>query len=201
MAGDFTQESEPFALFETWMAEAGRTSRTIPTPWRSPPSTRTACPTCAWCCSRASDARAASSSTPTSKAPRAASCWPSRKAALCFHWKSLRRQVRIRGPVEPVERGRGRRLFRHAPARQPHRRLGIAAVAAAGEPLRAGKGGRRATRRRYRRRRDAAPAVLVGLPRRAAARSSSGTTAVPPARRTCSAATRTACGRNQRLYP
>lgn len=26
------------------------------------------------------------------------------KAALCFHWKSLRRQVRVRGPVEPVSR-------------------------------------------------------------------------------------------------
>ena len=25
------------------------------------------------------------------------------KAALCFHWKSLRRQVRLRGPVEPVD--------------------------------------------------------------------------------------------------
>ena len=24
------------------------------------------------------------------------------KAALCFHWKSLRRQVRVRGPVVPV---------------------------------------------------------------------------------------------------
>jgi pyridoxamine 5'-phosphate oxidase len=24
------------------------------------------------------------------------------KAALCFHWKSLRRQIRVRGPVEPV---------------------------------------------------------------------------------------------------
>jgi pyridoxamine 5'-phosphate oxidase len=24
------------------------------------------------------------------------------KAALCFHWKSLRRQVRVRGPIEPV---------------------------------------------------------------------------------------------------
>jgi pyridoxamine 5'-phosphate oxidase len=26
--------------------------------------------------------------------------WP--MAALCFHWKSLRRQVRVEGPVEPV---------------------------------------------------------------------------------------------------
>jgi pyridoxamine 5'-phosphate oxidase len=26
----------------------------------------------------------------------------SRKAALCFHWKSLRRQVRVRGLIEPV---------------------------------------------------------------------------------------------------
>ncbi len=26
----------------------------------------------------------------------------SRKAALCFHWKSLRRQVRVRGTVQPV---------------------------------------------------------------------------------------------------
>jgi pyridoxamine 5'-phosphate oxidase len=25
------------------------------------------------------------------------------KAALCFHWKSLRRQVRVRGSVEPVD--------------------------------------------------------------------------------------------------
>ena len=25
------------------------------------------------------------------------------KAALCFHWKSLRRQVRVRGPVDPVD--------------------------------------------------------------------------------------------------
>jgi pyridoxamine 5'-phosphate oxidase len=25
------------------------------------------------------------------------------KAALCFHWKSLRRQVRVQGAIEPVE--------------------------------------------------------------------------------------------------
>jgi pyridoxamine 5'-phosphate oxidase len=28
----------------------------------------------------------------------------SRKAALCFHWKSLRRQIRVRGPVEAVSK-------------------------------------------------------------------------------------------------
>ena len=37
-------------------------------------------------------------------------------AALLFHWKSLRRQVRIEGPVERGQRRRGRRLFRHAAA-------------------------------------------------------------------------------------
>ncbi len=65
----------------------------------------------------------------------------SMKAAMCFHWKSLRRQVRMRGPVEVGDRRGGRRLFRDAAARQPHRRLGLEAVAAAGEPLRAGEGG------------------------------------------------------------
>ncbi|MBI1250762.1 MAG: pyridoxamine 5'-phosphate oxidase [Alphaproteobacteria bacterium] len=32
-------------------------------------------------------------------------------AALCFHWKSLRRQVRVRGPVEPVGDGEADRYF------------------------------------------------------------------------------------------
>ncbi len=41
------------------------------------------------------------------------------------------------------QRRRGRRLFRDAAARQPHRRLGLETVAAAGKPLRAGKGGGR----------------------------------------------------------
>ena len=39
------------------------------------------------------------------------------KAALLFHWKSLRRQVRVRGTVAPVTRRGGRRLLRHAAPR------------------------------------------------------------------------------------
>jgi pyridoxamine 5'-phosphate oxidase len=33
------------------------------------------------------------------------------KAALCFHWKSLRRQVRVEGPVEPVATAEADRYF------------------------------------------------------------------------------------------
>jgi pyridoxamine 5'-phosphate oxidase len=33
------------------------------------------------------------------------------KAALCFHWKSLRRQVRLRGPVAPVTEGEADEYF------------------------------------------------------------------------------------------
>ena len=54
--------------------------------------------------------------------------------ALLFHWKSLRRQVRIEGPVEPVADARGRRLFRHAVPRFAARRLGVRPVAPARRP-------------------------------------------------------------------
>lgn len=37
------------------------------------------------------------------------------KAALCFHWKELERQVRIRGRVEPVERSMADEYFHSRP--------------------------------------------------------------------------------------
>lgn len=37
------------------------------------------------------------------------------KAALCFFWKSLRRQVRVRGPVQPVPTGEADRYFASRP--------------------------------------------------------------------------------------
>lgn len=38
-----------------------------------------------------------------------------RKAALCLHWKSLRRQVRARGPVEPVSAAEADEYFASRP--------------------------------------------------------------------------------------
>jgi hypothetical protein len=63
------------------------------------------------------------------------------KAAALFHWKSLRRQVRIRGPVSLVSDAEADAYFQSRAARQPHRRLGLAAVAPSGEPVCAGEGG------------------------------------------------------------
>ena len=37
------------------------------------------------------------------------------KAALCFHWKSLRRQVRVRGPVEEVSKAEADTYFASRP--------------------------------------------------------------------------------------
>ncbi|NDV85971.1 pyridoxamine 5'-phosphate oxidase [Aurantimonas aggregata] len=39
----------------------------------------------------------------------------SRKAAMCFHWKSLRRQVRLRGPVEVVSEAEADAYFASRP--------------------------------------------------------------------------------------
>ena len=79
------------------------------------------------------------------------------------------------------ERRGGRRLLRHAPARQPARRLGLAAVAAAGEPVRAGEGGGRGDGA-LPARRDPAPALLVGLPHHAARDGVLARPPLPPAR-------------------
>jgi pyridoxamine 5'-phosphate oxidase len=37
------------------------------------------------------------------------------KGAICFHWKSLGRQVRVRGPVEPVSTGEADAYFASRP--------------------------------------------------------------------------------------
>ena len=152
-AGDFAGRASPSRCSRPGSPRPRRTSPTIPTPWRSPPSTPPACPTCAWCCSRASIRprtmpAAASSSTPTSRAPRAASCSaPARRRSASTGSRCAGR-CGCAAAVLGRQRCRGRRLFRQPRARQPPRRLGLAAVAPAGEPLCAGEG-RRAGHGRY----------------------------------------------------
>ena len=102
------------------------------------------------------------------------------KAALLFHWKSLRRQVRLEGPVDADRRRGGRRLFRLPRA---HRRLG-AWASDQSRPLdriaRRWRSGSRKPSARFPGKRAAA-AVLVGLSRGAGAHRVLAGRAVPAA--------------------
>ena len=88
---------------------------------------------------------------------------PARRPS-CMHWKSLRRQVRVRGTVDARGRAAGRCLLRVARAREPAGGLGLGAVAAAG--LARGADGRGRADHGAPRHRSAAPAVLGRLPDR-----------------------------------
>ena len=98
-AADFTQAVDPFALFEL-VAEARAAEINDPEAMTLATVERTACPTRAWSCARAPIGEAhllhqygERQGTRLAGQPR---------AAALFHWKSLRRQARFRGPVAQV---------------------------------------------------------------------------------------------------
>ena len=48
-------------------------------------------------------------------------------AAIAIHWHALQRQIRLEGPVEPLSDAESDAYFASRAARQPDRRLGVAA--------------------------------------------------------------------------
>ena len=99
----------------------------------------------------------------------------SMKAAMCFHWKSLRRQVRVRGPVEVVSDAEADAYFATRPRGS---RIG-AWASKQSRPLESRFALEKAVAEytaKYAIGEIPRPDALVGLPHRAASRSSSGTT-------------------------
>ena len=164
-SGDFTVAEEPFTLFGEWFAEAVKSEPNDPTAMSLATVDTDGMPDVRMVLMKGYDADGfVFYSHIASAKGRELAANP--KAALLFHWKSLRRQVRIRGNVTPVTAEKAGRLFRHKAEAGADRRLGQQAIAAAGEPicLRAGD---RARRRQARDRRSAAPAGLERLAHRA----------------------------------
>ncbi|WP_029006041.1 pyridoxamine 5'-phosphate oxidase [Azorhizobium doebereinerae] len=100
-SGDFTAAGEPFRLFSEWLADAERSEPNDPNAMMLATVDADGLPDARMVLLKGLDARGFVFFTNTeSNKGRELATNP--KAALVFHWKSLRRQVRVRGPVEQV---------------------------------------------------------------------------------------------------
>src|SRR5271155_1319968 len=100
-SGDFTAADEPLALFAEWFAEAVKTEPNDPNAMALSTVDASGLPDVRMVLMKGYDAGGfVFYSHLASQKGRELATNP--KAALLFHWKSLRRQVRIRGNVSPV---------------------------------------------------------------------------------------------------
>ena len=179
-SGDFTAAEEPFALFGEWFAEAVKAEPNDPNAMSLATVDADGLPDVRMVLMKGYDADGfVFYSHIASQKGRELAANP--KAALLFHWKSLRRQVRIRGNVSPVTEAEADAYFATRPEAGPDRRLGQQAIAAAGKPL-CLRAGDRQGRRQAPRRRGAAAAGLERLAHRAGPFRILARPPVPPAR-------------------
>ena len=100
-SGDFTEQNEPYALFGTWLEEAGKTEPNDPNAVALATVDEAGLPNVRMVLLKGFDTRGFVFYT-NFESRKGEEILGARKAAMCFHWKSLRRQVRIRGEVEIV---------------------------------------------------------------------------------------------------
>jgi len=99
--GDFTAESEPLALFALWMQEAARSEPNDPNAMALATAGTDGFPDVRMVLLKGFDEAGFVFYTNLDSA-KGRELTERPQAALAFHWKSLRRQVRIRGLVTPV---------------------------------------------------------------------------------------------------
>ena len=100
-AGDFTAENEPFALFANWLKDAEASEINDPNALALATVDEAGLPNVRMVLLKGFDTDGFVFYT-NFESRKGREILAAGKAAMCFHWKSLRRQVRIRGPVEVV---------------------------------------------------------------------------------------------------
>ena len=172
-SGDFTAADEPFRLFAAWLKDAIAAEPRDPTAMTLATVDADGLPNARMVLLKGVDERGFVFYTNTeSQKGRELAVHPA--ATMVFHWKSLNRQVRVRGDVERVTDAEADAYFATRAA-GPDRRLGEQAVVAAGKPPRLRESGR-ALRRQIRHRRGAAAAATGRATGSCRCASSSGTT-------------------------
>jgi len=93
--------ADPFARFEAWMAEASKSEVNDPNAVCLATSTPDGRPSARMVLLKGIDPRGFVFYT-NLESRKGGELAANPQAALCFHWKTLQRSVRVEGPVEPV---------------------------------------------------------------------------------------------------
>ncbi len=101
ISGDFTESGDPFALFSAWFAEARLSEPNDPEAMALATVDPTGLPDVRMVLLKEADEGGFVFYTNDGSA-KGGELAATPKAALVLHWKSIRRQVRVRGPVERV---------------------------------------------------------------------------------------------------
>ncbi len=99
--GDFTEQNEPFALFAAWLREAESSEMNDPNAVALATVDADGLPNVRMVLLKGFDHEGFVFYT-NFESQKGQELLSQKKAAMCFHWKSLRRQVRLRGLVEVV---------------------------------------------------------------------------------------------------
>jgi len=101
MPGDFTDQDDPFALFDGWFEEARGAEPSDPNAMALATADADGLPNVRMVLMKGYDRQGFVFYTNT-ESQKGTELAANAQAAAVFHWKSLARQVRIRGPVEQV---------------------------------------------------------------------------------------------------
>jgi pyridoxamine 5'-phosphate oxidase len=113
-SADFTAARDPFALFAAWMEDAKASEPNDPNAMALATVDADGLPDVRMVLLKGADARGFVFYTNTGSA-KGRELADNMKAALVFHWKSLGRQVRVRGPVEQVSDAEADEYFASRP--------------------------------------------------------------------------------------
>ena len=120
ISGDFTENEDPDALFDAWMAEATESESRDPNAIALATVDQSGCPDVRMVLLKGKDPRGFVFYTNTESA-KGQELAANAQAAFVLYWKSLNRQVRVRGSVAPVTDAEADAYFA---SRHPKSRIG-----------------------------------------------------------------------------
>ncbi len=114
MTGESPESSDPFSLFGAWFAEAGKSEPNDPNAMALATSDATGLPNVRMVLMKGYDSRGVVFYTNT-QSQKGNEIGDNPQAAVVFHWKSLRRQVRFRGALARVSDAEADEYFASRP--------------------------------------------------------------------------------------